>query len=291
MKNLKLLLAGLMVVSFAACGSGGGHDGAKEAVKNVKIDQKKLEQNVNKRKVAPATLQLGDVSDDFSTVVIEDKKDKLTIVKLTKDGLTKEEEEEYTMANGISNKVDNKVGDLDKFLKDKKYKKENIEINQGSQMIGEDKEISVIMYVDSKEKIAINKGTLEVKKGCGMYATNGGIVINYGYIDVNKATGVGMYATANSMAINKGIINLNGSNGFGMVANGPNAVIINSGTINMSGTESVKDKITKGKINKTNGMFELGHDSKGNVAMHIQNHARLINKGQIIFSDSQSQSK
>ena len=28
MKNLKLLLAGLMVVSFAACSSGGGHDGA-----------------------------------------------------------------------------------------------------------------------------------------------------------------------------------------------------------------------------------------------------------------------
>jgi hypothetical protein len=181
------------------------------------------------------------------------------------------------------------------------------------------------MYVSGSGNSGINNGAIIVGSlepyeewgngGIGMYAENGGSIRNSssGIINIGGDTGYGMFVSGiGSTAVNEGdinvdsdnsiamkvvnggtavnastgIINLNGSSGIGMHAEGINSTIKNYGTINLSGIEVIPGYSTDEEYASITGFVNNGIDSKGNIGMKIENGAKMINRGQIIFEQS-----
>ncbi|MCS5421737.1 MULTISPECIES: hypothetical protein [Psychrilyobacter] len=121
-----------------------------------------------------------------------------------------------------------------------------------------------------------------------MIGTNRASITNNGTIDVDHDYGIAMYVDGGADAVNNGTINLNGKNGIGMYATGEGSTIENYGEIHLYKKVEDNSYQTPGDTAGTNPALPAytitnGMDSKGNIGMKIENGARMINRGQIVF--------
>jgi len=259
MKNLKLLLAGLMVVSFAACGSSGGdHDGAtikEEVGTNITIIKSKdiAKQDESKKTI----LNSGD-----QQYVPVSGSNKIGI----KNGSHTNLNLDVSGNNNIGMSVDNNGQEIK---------------NNGGATINFSGDNGVAMKA-SNHSTATNIGTINFSgEGIAMLADGSGSKITNnggGKITLSGENSVGMFAINGAQAINNGDIYITGHNNIGMLASGKGSEIKNTGTIHLRGTGS---KINPG-YDKT-GDHELGRDKHGNVGMVARDHGRIINNGHIVF--------
>ena len=196
MKNLKLALAGLMVVSFAACGSGGGHDG----VDNIKPAINRGITITNSKYENPKTKD--------SSVT---KGNTLTVDGKHRIGLKSDDKNIRNIENNgtINVKNSNSIGMVvrDKSNKGFNNKGSNIDVN-GKYSFG--------MYSNGEKAEITNNGNINLNGNdqVGMYAGNHSNATNNGTIDLTKAhNGVGMWADNHATITNSknGVIILPGS--------------------------------------------------------------------------------
>jgi hypothetical protein len=191
MKNLKLLLAGLMVVSFAACSSSG------DGVSDVK-----------------PTINRG-------ITIINTKSGKVKNKNLTNDkplsvdgdyevGMKVDDKHPGELKNSNTINVKNKTS-IGMVVRDG----QNKGVNDQTGTINVDGKYSFGMYSNGKDTKITNNGTINLTGNdqVGMYVDNGSTAINEtnGHINLNGSNGVGMYADGHgSQIINNGTITLRG---------------------------------------------------------------------------------
>ena len=110
---------------------------------------------------------------------------------------------------------------------------------------------------------------------------------NYGEISIygNSGYGMGAYNGATAINADTGTINLMGSNGVGMYATGSGSTIENRGTIYLSGSQVASSDNYQTDWETTETAIVNGMDNKGNMGMKIENGAKMINKGKIVFGN------
>jgi len=226
MKNFKIVMAGLIALSFVACSSA-------DSIK----DSMETGSTLKNTKDGNTVYKNQDIDKNFD--VDGDNYVGLKII----------DESDYSVNNKITVKNNNAIG-------------------------------VVVISKDNKENTVTNNGEISVEgeDSFGMFAEGkGATVVNatYNTIYLNGHNQKGMYALNGGHVVNKGTIDLtNADHSFGMFADGKDAVIDNFGTIKLA-TEN--KNITN---NNDNG---FGHDNKNNIGLKAINGGEIKNHGHIKF--------